>query len=322
MSVQKRTQAKIVAVLAALAAAVGCMYRSGAQEVQVAPPQAAPAQQAKIQPDSPEVAAVRKSAELFTKAFNDGDAKAVAAFWTPEGQYIESSGMKLEGRAAIEKAYAEFFKKMPKARVEVHIETIRLLGKNTALEDGTLKLYLPGEPEPGISRYSVLHIREDNNWLMATVHEWMVDPTELITLKNVEWLIGQWTAKTKGGELSLKFEWDEDKAYLRGRYVLKLQDKVAASGTQIVGKNPDGGLRSWAFDASGSYGESVWHLDEGKWISEAIGTQSDGTDTGAVNVLIQLGPDAFSYQTIEQSTGGTQLPAGPPIQFARVKSGK
>src|SRR5262249_10117642 len=54
--------------------------------------------------------AIRKSAYDFVQAFEKGDAKAIAALWTEQGEYHDESGEMLHGRAAIEKAYAEHFK--------------------------------------------------------------------------------------------------------------------------------------------------------------------------------------------------------------------
>jgi uncharacterized protein (TIGR02246 family) len=269
-----------------------------------------------------DVAAVRRTAEAFTTAFNAGDAKAVAALWAPDGEYVGPDGHKVRGRSAITKAYAEFFKGMPKARVEVHIDSIRSLGKHTALEEGSLKLYLPGDTEPGVSHYSVLHVREGEGWRMATVREWVPEPTEFTALKDIEWLVGAWTAKSTEGDLSIRYTWDEDRVFLRGRYVLKRDGKVATSGTQVIGKNPDGGLRSWMFDGSGSFGQSVWVHDEGRWVIEATGTLPDGSAMTAVNILIPLGRDAFTWQVVEHTAGGAELPGTPPIRVTRVRTEK
>jgi hypothetical protein len=43
-------------------------------------------------------AAITKTAEAFVDAFQRGDAKAVASFWTPEGDYVDHSGRVLMGR--------------------------------------------------------------------------------------------------------------------------------------------------------------------------------------------------------------------------------
>jgi uncharacterized protein (TIGR02246 family) len=306
-------------IVAVAAAATGWLYRSGAQEKT---PPAIAAQGEKPKEESNDIAAVRKSAEAFTKAFNAGDAKAVASFWTPDGEYTSPDGHKLHGRAAIEKAYAEFFKTSPKAEVEVKIETLRMLGKYTALEEGTLTLKMPGDTTPGVSRYSVLHVHGEDGWKMATVQEWVPDPAEFITLKDVEWLVGEWSAKNAEAEASVKYDWDADKAFLRGQYALKRHGKAASNGTHIIGKNPDGGLRSWVFDSSGGFGESVWSRDDNRWVIEASGTLPDGNEVTAVNILVPLNPDAFTFQSIDRRVGGAAIPNMAPVRVTRVKNGK
>lgn len=299
--------------LAAVVAAAGFLYPLPAQDK--------PAAGSKGQdpPEPAEVAAVRKTAAAFARAFNAGDARAVAAFWTKDGEFIGADGQPVRGRDEIEKGYVEFFKKNPKARVEVEIASVRLLGRQTALEEGTLKLTLPGEKEPGVSRYSVLHVREDDGWRMASVREWLPDPQEQVSLKDVEWLLGSWTARGPGGELRITFAWDEDRAFLRGRYVLSKGDRVVNAGTQVIGKNPGGGLRSWVFDKSGTFGESVWSREENRWAIEASETLPDGSETTAVNLLIPLGKDAFTWQSVKRTVAGSALPDPPPVKVTRVK---
>jgi uncharacterized protein (TIGR02246 family) len=91
---------------------------------------------------SDDEAAVRKTADAFAKAFDKGDAKAVAALWTEQGEFVGPDGETLRGRKEIEKGYAEFFEKNPKAKLELRIESIRLLGKHTALEEGSVRVTL------------------------------------------------------------------------------------------------------------------------------------------------------------------------------------
>jgi uncharacterized protein (TIGR02246 family) len=316
MKTYKGKLATVVVAVCVVAATADWLCRSTAQEKQFLAARLAEGDQAKTESEE---AAVRKTAEAFTKAFNSGDAKAVAAFWTPDGEYTGPDGETLRGRAAIEKAYVEFFKKAPKAQVDVTIESIRILGKHTALEEGTLALRVPGDKSPGVSRYSVLHVREEDGWRMATVKEWVPDPAELITLKDVAWLAGEWSARSSDAELIVSYAWEDDKAFLRGRYTLKRDGKVASTGTHLIAKNPSGGLRSWVFDSSGSFGDSVWTQDDNQWVIEATGTLPDGSEVTAVNILIPVSPDAFTWQAVERSSGGASLPGTPPIRVTRVK---
>ena len=52
--------------------------------------------------------------EAFVRAFNAGDAKAVVADWTADGQYTDEDGNVFRGRDAIEKEYARLFTATPR----------------------------------------------------------------------------------------------------------------------------------------------------------------------------------------------------------------
>jgi uncharacterized protein (TIGR02246 family) len=313
----KRQKWLVIAALATLGimAAVGSLHRSLADDKPPSGKEPSPS-------ESAELAAVRKTADEFTKAFNAGDAKTVAAFWTKEGEYSGPDGETLHGRAEIEKSYVDLFKAQPKATIEINVKSVRLLGKYTALEEGTLTVKVPGDKDPGVSAYSVLHVREDDAWRMATVREWVPDPQTLVSLKDVEWLIGDWIGEGKETELRIKFAWDEDKAFLQGRWSLKRGDRMVSSGTQIIGKNPLGGLRSWNFDNNGSFSEAVWERDGDRWVIQANGTLPDGSETTATNIMIPLGKDAYTWQSIERTAAGTALPPTAPAKVTRAKPAK
>jgi uncharacterized protein (TIGR02246 family) len=273
------------------------------------------------QPDSSE-AAVRRSTAALVKALNSGDAKTVAANWTKDGEYLGPDGEVIRGRAAIAKGYAELFTKHPKIRVDLQADSVRLMGRQAALEQGTARVRLNADEKPQRSRYSILHVRDDDGWKMASVREWVPDPAELVTVKDLDWLVGDWQARTGDTEVHTHYSWDEDKAFLRCRYTLTQDGKVVAAGTQVIGKNPAGGLRSWLFDRSGSYGESVWTPDDDRWLIEASATLPDGSEVTGTNVLIPLGRDAFTWQVLERTVAGSPVAGTPPVRVTRVKQGK
>jgi hypothetical protein len=95
--------------------------------------------------------------------------------------------------------------------------------------------------------------------------------------------------------------------------------KTISSGTQVIGRNPAGGLRSWLFDSTGTTSDGVWVRDENRWINEASGVLPDGTEVNSVNVLIPLGPDAFTWQTTERDLDGVAVEGLPPVKVTRVK---
>jgi uncharacterized protein (TIGR02246 family) len=305
----------------AVAVTIGALCRSPAQEG--FPPRSAEQASGKaggVKKESPEAAAVRKKSAEFAAVFNKGDAKGVADFWTRDGEFTGPDGNTLHGRRAIEKAYVEFFKKHPKASMDLHPESLRLFGHHTALEEGTLRLRLPGDRHPGESRYSVLHVRDEDGWHMASVHEWVPGPGEAVSLRDLEWLVGEWVGKAKGTEVRTRYAWEDGKAFLQCRYTVIKEGKVVTAGLQIIGQDPAGGLRSWQFDRSGTVGESSWARDGDRWVIEANGTLPDGSETSAVNILGPLGLDAFTGQTGERSAAGTPLSDTPPLKVTRVQA--
>ncbi len=264
-------------------------------------------------------AGIKKITAEYAKAFNAADAKAAAALWTDEGEYVGADDETVTGRAAIEKSLAELFKEHPKATVDVRVESVRLIGRGTASAEGVVRLTLPGTDPVIESRYSALHVLEDGVWHAASVREWVPDPATEVTPQHLEWLVGDWTAKGEGGELKLTYAWDENKVFINGKYTITKDGKTVSSGTQVIGRNPAGGLRSWMFDSSGTTSDAVWVRDDKRWINDATGVLPDGTEISSVNVLIPLGTDSFTWQTTDRETDGVSLPALPPIKVTRVK---
>ena len=88
--------------------------------------------------------AIRATADDFVKAFNAADVKAVGALWATDAEYTDESGQSYQGRAAIEKEYADGFKEHPGATMTVTIESIRFLGPDIAVEKGIAKVKSPG----------------------------------------------------------------------------------------------------------------------------------------------------------------------------------
>ena len=109
-------------------------------------------------------AAIRKSVESYVAAFNKGDAKALAAMWSPEAVYTNPlSGEQVVGRGEIEKQFAEIFAKAKGAKLESKTNDIKFVSPNVAVEQGTAKVIRP-EQEPEDSEYSAVYVKHDGQW--------------------------------------------------------------------------------------------------------------------------------------------------------------
>jgi uncharacterized protein (TIGR02246 family) len=258
--------------------------------------------------------AIRKQSVAFIQALEKGDAQAVAGFWTEEGEYIDDEGATYRGRAAIAKAYAQFLAKSPKVKIKVHIESIRFVSKDTAVEEGYARARR-GKSESS-SRYSVLHVRENGTWLMALVREW---PQEGDDLRDLDWLIGTWSSRDPNGEVRSTYTWDTSKKFIRARFTIKGKD-FAFTGSKMIAKDPRSGqIRSWLFESEGGFGEGGWTRDGKRWIVEATGVQADGTEMTATNIVTPISRDTFTWQSTNRTVNGEEVPDSPPIKITRVK---
>ena len=181
-------------------------------------------------------AAIKLAGLSFVKAYAAGDAKGMATHWTENGEYVAEDGTILRGRANIEKAYAEqFAKKKAGVTAEIEVTSIRFPSKDTAIEEGHFKVRVGKEP-PTTSRYTVLHAREGDKWLMAVVREW---PGDGQSLRDLEWLIGSWEAKRGDNVVKSTYEWWGDKSFLRATVSITTKEHTV-NGFQMIGKEASG----------------------------------------------------------------------------------
>ncbi len=263
-------------------------------------------------------AGIQVQMQGFLKAFESGDAEKVASFWTAGGELIGDDGRVYRGRAAIAQAYRELFGKKEVRRAEIQRESLRFPSRDTAIDEGQFKVRV-GKEEPTSSRYSVLHVREGGKWLMAVVREW---PAEAVSLDDLEWLIGTWVAQRDGTEVHTTYEWMWGRSFIRMRFSIRQKDQTL-SGLQIIGKDAASGeLRSWTFESEGGFGEATWRREGKGWALDATGRQSDGSTMTATNLLVPLGPDSFTWQSVKRSIDGEEVSDLPPVKVTRVKPKK
>lgn len=262
--------------------------------------------------------AIRKTTRDFVEAFEKGDAKAVASLWTEQGECHEADGDVMQGRAAIEKAFAEFFQLNPKSKMEVVIESIRFPAADLAIEEGILRQISAGKELPTTTLYSVTHVRQGGQWKIAVSREWGAGRDRL---EDLDWLIGTWKAAVGDQEVMLSFSRDKKKPFLHGEITQKKSGKVASSGTMKIGIDPQRDqLRSWHFAEDGGHGQALWVRDRNNWVLDSQGVQGDGTETASVNILGRLSNDELTWRSIDRVMGDQELPDTVPIKLTRVNS--
>jgi uncharacterized protein (TIGR02246 family) len=259
---------------------------------------------------------IRQAAAELAKALTNGNAKAVAGLFTEKGEYVADDGSKIRGRAAIEKAYAGFLEKSSHPKVEMTIESVYFLSPDSAEIEGEARVHGRHEDRAASSHYSCLYERENGEWRVAQLRE---SAEESSGLEDIDWLIGDWVAKSGEVEVRTTYSWDDNKKYILSRFTIKENGRTL-SGRQRIALDPNADqLRSWLFGDDGDFGEARWSWDGKRWLLNATGVDSDGGELSAMNILTPLSDDAFTWESTNRTLNGADLPDIAPIQVTRVK---
>lgn len=103
--------------------------------------------------------AIRAASQAFAKAFSEGNGKAVAALFTETAEYLDEGSAPVRGRETLSAAYAKFFAERKGLTAESTTESIRFLGRDTAVEEGRF-VVTPKSGSKTASRFSALYVRE------------------------------------------------------------------------------------------------------------------------------------------------------------------
>jgi uncharacterized protein (TIGR02246 family) len=264
--------------------------------------------------------AIRASAEDYTAAFNKGDAKAVAAAWTPDGEFTDEHGRKFQGRDEIEREFAAIFADQPGAKIEIAVDSIKFLTPEVAIESGTARSSSSAGGGPPV-KYTAVHVKTGGKWLMWNVSESRPAlASSADRLAGLSWLVGEWKADLGGGKTyRTTCQWMSEKSFLNRTFTVSENARVVSSGTQIIGWDPVvGQVVSWTFDSSGGFGHEVWEDRGAQWRIDASSILPDGATALSTNLLSKLNDNAFTWRSVERSMNDELLPDTAEVRVERV----
>jgi uncharacterized protein (TIGR02246 family) len=271
----------------------------------------------------PDRLAIDKLTKDMIQAFEKRDAAAMTALWTEGGEFIRNDGEPIRGRAEIQKGYVEFFKTLKgKRKLEIQSDALRFPSADMAVTEATLRLKKDGVVVAS-SRQDTVFVREGGQWKVAIVREWDRDIGLDVSLKELEWLIGTWQAVAKDREVTITYDWDENKAFIRGKFTVKEGATVIESGTEMIGKdNARGVIRSWVFQSDGGFGGGAWTREGKKWSVDVHGVRADGRELTGTIIYVQVDPNTVTWQAVNQALYGAPVADTPPIKVTKQKSAK
>lgn len=267
-------------------------------------------------------AEITKTAEAFVEAFAKGDASAIAAFWTPDGDYVDLSGRVLKGRAAIAADFAHLFAENKGLTARIEVASIRFTTPDTAIEDGVSSVLSPDGGLPNRCRYTNYLVKRDGKWLLSSVRESpYIPPNNYEQLRQFEWALGEWAQDVKEGHAGrVVFEWTPDQNFIIASRAIAANDSILFSGSERIGWDPAARMvRSWSFEADGGFSESSWKQDgENKWLVSVSSVMRTGSLMTSTAVVTRVDANTITWQATKQILDGKPLPDSQVITMKRV----
>lgn len=265
---------------------------------------------------------IHKTAAAFIAAFEKGDAKTVASFWTADGDYIDQSGRALKGRKAIEDDFTEFFAANKGMKVRLDVGSVQLPTPDIAIEDGVSSVTMPDGSPPSRARYTNILVKQDGHWLLQSVREAPYVPRNNYQhLRALEWAIGEWVDNGPNGQVAhVTFDWTPDLNFIISNRAVAVKDMFLDNGTQRIGWDPAAKLlHSWTFETDGGFGEGTWTQDGDKWTIKASSVLQSGDQVISTNVVTRVDADTITWQAKDVTVNGKAIPDTAVITMKRVK---
>lgn len=264
-----------------------------------------------------------KRAQEFIAAFNRGDAKAVAAFYTPQGVYIDQLGREYKGRDALEKLYANAFTENKGAKLTIHVLSLRSVTPDVAIEEGLTEVAPANGDPPSAAKFVAVLVKKDEVWYLDNVQESIArPPSNADHFDDVAWLIGDWTGESdKGQSVKATYSWAENQNFIVSSFAITVNGIPVTGGHQWIAWDAvDKKLRSWSFFSGGGFGEGVWTREGGAWTIQTTGKSADGKKVSLTNVVGKVDADHITWQVSQLSVDGQRMPAGAVVKLKRVKA--
>lgn len=270
--------------------------------------------------ENADLKAIRTTGTAFVNAFNERDLNLISAFFTEDAEYCDIEGNVYEGRKEIEDVFKSTFEEFPDAKIRMQIDRIRRIGPGVAIEDGKTIIEPSGEKERTETRYSAVHVKHGDQWLVASVRERSSAKTEShrVQLQQLNWLNGNWVDESDGAVVIFSCSPVDEGNYLLRKFSIHIAGEPALTGEQRIGWDPlNRKLRTWIFDSQGGYAEGFWFHNDDRWILKTHGITGTGETASATTIYQPIDENTMTWQAIDHEVGGVPLPDSEPITIVR-----
>jgi uncharacterized protein (TIGR02246 family) len=249
----------------------------------------------------------------MTAAYNQADAKGLAAVFTDDAILFDQDAKEVRGRDAIGRHYGEAFDAGPTCKIVEEVEAVHFLSSEVASVIGHFHL----DDEEGTAlisgRYSLIAVRKQDQWKLAELRDLAPASSDATgkggLLPELEWMVGDWLDEGEDGKVSSTVRWDEGKKFLVRKYSVQVAGEPGRSGTEWVGWDPQAKqLRSWIFDSDGDFGQGQWTRSGNAWIIKSSGVTGDGLTASSTEVIEPINKDSLKLRSTDRIVGTELLP--------------
>jgi uncharacterized protein (TIGR02246 family) len=264
-------------------------------------------------PTSPSDVEIHNLLKALTTAYNQADAKGLAAVFTDDAILFDQDGKEVRGRDAIGRQYGEAFDLGPTCKIVEEVEAVHFLSPEVASVIGHFHL----DDEKGTAlfsgRYNLIAVRKQNQWKLAELRDLATASGDAADkrgpLRELEWLVGDWVDEGEDGKGASTVRWEEGKKFLVRKYSLQADGEPDSSETQWIGWDPQAKqIRSWVFDSTGDFGQGQWTRSGDAWIIKASGVTADGLTTSSTQIIERINKDSLKLRANERIVGTELLP--------------
>ncbi|HEY2881578.1 MAG TPA: SgcJ/EcaC family oxidoreductase [Pirellulales bacterium] len=313
---------KAIPLVLSAAMVTGVAWYLHAADQAAAPSATAPSATA----PSPEEKALRATCESYVKDVNSGDVQAIVKHWTEDADYINDSGVKFKGRAALAKLFRDNLPSVKGKKFAFETQSLRMISPGVAIEDGIGRVTGGDEDEeqPG-SRYSAVWVRTGDQWLLSSVRDLGDLPQEETSgtpLKQLDWLVGDWQGEKADANVEMNCAWALEGKFLKQKYGVTAKDGQKFSVVTLITWDPsEKRIRSWFFDSRGGFGEGVWSREGSTWTIHSQGIINDGREGTATNMWKYTDDKTAIWDSKDRMLDGLPMPDSE-VKFVRKGEGE
>lgn len=266
-------------------------------------------------------AAIQAFLRAYADAFNRQDLEAVSAMWTENGVHVDrETGERTEGRTAIRGDLAEVFQRADKPRLEGTVERVWFIKSDLASVEGTTTVTF-GDAQPAVAHFSAIIVKDGDIWSLGSAEEQPVEQSTTASevLQDLDWLVGTWIDESATPPVISTVRWSSSGNFLLRSFFHQTDEDQEPLGSQVIGWDPRSRqIRSWTFNADGSFGDGVWTKAGSDWLIHATQTLLDGGAAAGTYVITPLDDNTLTLRLVGQEIDGAPVPASEPSTLVRV----